>query len=332
MKTVVSGVRLPPEWLPTSSTGPSSGTLPRPRTSPRNHSAREQPQARERLADVVGVALVEVGGRDAAADEAPEGAEEPPVRSGAPRGRVGVAVAVAGRGRGHRRSPTPVTPLAGGTRRAGRRARRSAPAGRSCAPGASTCGHVAAALEHDLLGARQPALDVVAEAAPGSAGRARPRRTARAARSVGEPRVEAVAAERRLEVDRAGAGRGTPAARRASGRCARTRRRRCRRRSGPRGRGRRTAPRTCARCGRRPSECGSIPSSGRAKRTSQCQSRRTKATAGLSSAIPPTRSGRSRPTSIATRPPMLLPTRWARSMPERVHRPDHRAWRRTAAP
>ena len=58
-----------------------------------------------------------------------------------------------------------------------------------------------------------------------------------------------------------------------------------------------------------------MPSSGRAKRTSHCQSRRTNATAGLSSAIPPTRSGRSRPTSIATRPPIELPTRCARSIP-----------------
>ena len=64
----------------------------------------------------------------------------------------------------------------------------------------------------------------------------------------------------------------------------------------------------------RPNECGSIPSSGRAKRTSQCQSRRMNAIAGLSSASALTRSGRSRPTSIATRPPIELPTMWARSM------------------
>ncbi len=37
MKTTVSGVMLPPEWLPTISTAPSSGMLPSPRTSPRYH-------------------------------------------------------------------------------------------------------------------------------------------------------------------------------------------------------------------------------------------------------------------------------------------------------
>ena len=35
VKTTVSGVMLPPEWLPTSSTGPSGGMLWRPRTSAR---------------------------------------------------------------------------------------------------------------------------------------------------------------------------------------------------------------------------------------------------------------------------------------------------------
>ena len=69
MNTVVSGVRLPPEWLPTSSTGPSSGMFPSPRTSPRKYSEDGQPQPRERLADVVGVALVEVGGGEPAGDE-----------------------------------------------------------------------------------------------------------------------------------------------------------------------------------------------------------------------------------------------------------------------
>jgi hypothetical protein len=38
VKTIVSGVMLPPEWLPTSSTGPSSGMFPSPRTSARNQT------------------------------------------------------------------------------------------------------------------------------------------------------------------------------------------------------------------------------------------------------------------------------------------------------
>ena len=45
MNTLVSGVRLPPEWLPTSSTGPSAGMRSRPRTSAAEPEAREQPQA-----------------------------------------------------------------------------------------------------------------------------------------------------------------------------------------------------------------------------------------------------------------------------------------------
>jgi hypothetical protein len=36
VKTIVSGVMVPPEWFPTSSTGPSSGIFSIPRTSPRN--------------------------------------------------------------------------------------------------------------------------------------------------------------------------------------------------------------------------------------------------------------------------------------------------------
>ncbi len=35
MKTVVSGVMLPPEWLPTIRTGPVAGIRSRPRTSAR---------------------------------------------------------------------------------------------------------------------------------------------------------------------------------------------------------------------------------------------------------------------------------------------------------
>ena len=65
--------------------------------------------------------------------------------------------------------------------------------------------HVAAALEHDLLGARQPALDVVAEALRDQpVVRGPDEQRGRLQRR--QPRIEALAAERRLEVDRAGAG------------------------------------------------------------------------------------------------------------------------------
>ena len=72
----------------------------------------------------------------------------------------------------------------------------------------------------------------------------------------------------------------------------------------------------------RPSECGSMPSSGRAKRTSQCQSRRTKATAGLSSAIPPTRSGRCEADLDRHPPAHAVADEVGALDPERVHRAD----------
>ena len=50
------------------------------------------------------------------------------------------------------------------------------------------------------------------------------------------------------------------------------------------------------------------------KRTSGWKPRRTKASAGHSSARPPTRAGSRSPTSIATRPPIELPTMCARSI------------------
>ena len=61
----VSGVMLPPEWLPTSSTGPSLGDVLQAAHVGPEVQAREQPQAGQRLADVVRVALVEVGRRHA---------------------------------------------------------------------------------------------------------------------------------------------------------------------------------------------------------------------------------------------------------------------------
>ena len=106
MKTVVSGVRLPPEWLPTSSTGPRLGDVPQAAHLAAEVQRRQQPQAGQLLADVVGVALVEVGGRDAACEP---GRRDAPERGGVGRirparerllGRVAVAAsAPARRGR-----------------------------------------------------------------------------------------------------------------------------------------------------------------------------------------------------------------------------------------
>ncbi len=78
MKTVVSGVRLPPEWLPDQQHRPLLGDVPQAADLAAEVQAGEQPQARERLADVVGIALVEVGRRHAAGDLAREGLEQPP--------------------------------------------------------------------------------------------------------------------------------------------------------------------------------------------------------------------------------------------------------------
>ena len=98
MKTIISGVMLPPVWLPTSSTGPSSGTLPMLRTSARYQRRREQPGERQVLADVVGVAVVEVG-RQACAGRGARRAGDSPATlvtgAAAPR-RRGPAAAGAG--------------------------------------------------------------------------------------------------------------------------------------------------------------------------------------------------------------------------------------------
>ena len=61
MKTNVSGVTLPPEWLPTISTGPVLGDVAEVADLAPEPEAREQPGQRQVLADVVGVAVVEVG-------------------------------------------------------------------------------------------------------------------------------------------------------------------------------------------------------------------------------------------------------------------------------
>ena len=94
----------------------------------------------------------------------------------------------------------------------------------------------------------------------GRAGRGCPRRTAPAAQAR-EPRVEAAAAERRLEVDVAGAREERVARARASGRCGGTRRPSGRR---PRGRSRR-GRRRCSGTGRRPSSGGSRGGACRAR-------------------------------------------------------------------
>ena len=217
VKTIVSGVRLPPEWLPTSSTGPSSGMLPRPRTSPRKYRRGEQPQARQRLADVVGVALVEVGGRDRGccdlpATRAPRG--QPRRARRAPRvasarrrrragRRAGVAVPVAIvacaarpgmsvvlRRRGSR--PRPARAGAGRARRRGRRSRSSRPV--RSAPGARPA---ARGRSRRARSARRPA----ASARRGGGSRrdqlvVRAPDEQRRRLELGQPRVEAVAAER----------------------------------------------------------------------------------------------------------------------------------------
>jgi len=63
VNTVVSGVIFPPEWLPTSSTGPASGCCPARGLAP-EPDACHQPQHRQPLTDVVRVALVEVRARN----------------------------------------------------------------------------------------------------------------------------------------------------------------------------------------------------------------------------------------------------------------------------
>ena len=57
----VSGVMLPPEWLPTISTGPLLGDVPEVADLAAEPEARDQPEQRQLLAKVIGVAVVEVG-------------------------------------------------------------------------------------------------------------------------------------------------------------------------------------------------------------------------------------------------------------------------------
>ena len=154
-------------------------------------------------------------------------------------------------------------------------------AGRWCGSGRSTWGTCPQPSSTICSARGQPALDVALEAG-------------RDQLVVGGPDEH----RRRLQL-RPGAGRSrrgrtasrgrccAPRSRKASrapacGRCARTRRRRCRPRSGPRGRGRRTATRTGGSTCARPSGGAARPSSGRSTRTTGCQSRRTNATAGHS--------------------------------------------------
>ena len=268
MKTIVSGVRLPPEWLPTSSTPPSSGTLPEAAHLAAEVQRAQQPQAREALADVVRVALVEVGGRDPARDEALDGAQHGAEQAAALRRAAsssaaaaqpaarGVAAAVAvGRGRRSRR----LLPARAAERvDAGEEALQQ-PVG---ALRALDLRHVAAALEHDLLRARAATARRGAGRPAGSACRARTRRTspaARAAPGAGRSRRGRTASRGRCCAPRS----GTPAGRRRCGRCARTRRRRCRRRVGSTRSRSANSDQNWASIRPRPSECGSSPSSGR---------------------------------------------------------------------
>ena len=69
--------------------------------------------------------------------------------------------------------------------------------------------------------------------------------------------------------------------------------------------------------------CGSSPNSGRSRRTIGCSPRLTQATAGHSSPSARIRSGAIRPISIATRPPIELPTTCALVDLELVHQPEH---------
>ena len=121
--------------------------------------------------------------------------------------------------------------------------------------------HVAAALQDDLLGRRQPALDVAAEAGRDQLvvrGPDEHRRRLPARRGAGRSRRGRTGARGRSRAPRP----GRPAGRPASGRCARTRRRRCRPRSGRPGRGRRTATRTARSIRARPERVRQHPELG----------------------------------------------------------------------
>ena len=186
--------------------------------------------------------------------------------------------------------------------------------------------HVAAAVEHDLLGARAAIRRRGAGSRAGSACRASPRRTAPAARA-----RPGAGRSRRLpngfvEVDVARRGRGRRARAPARRRCAGTRRRRRRPRSGRSRRGRRTATRTGPRRGRGRSECGSSPSSGRRTRTTGCQLARARTRS-------PGTAARGRRRGRGARMPELERHAAAHRVADdvravdahRVHRADHRA-------
>ena len=140
----------PPEWLPTSSTGPSSGTLPEAAHLAAEPDRGQQPQQRQLLADVVGIPLVEVGLRDplrrlgghaagGAREQRALGRESPPAlrarraggRCAAPAPRASAPCRSQSRRRG---------PVAAATRRPPYRrrscGRRTASAGRSSPRGA----------------------------------------------------------------------------------------------------------------------------------------------------------------------------------------------------
>ena len=180
---LVSGVRLPPEWLPTSRTGPVLGDVAQPADLAAEVEAREQPQAREVLADVVGVALVEVGGGDPRLPGQPRPPR--PIRAGRsraaapgrPRRAGGARALIAGlatvaRAVGARRlahagaSRSSCYAAAGGAAAAAPRPGVDSPRKRCSSALTSRAldlRDVPAVLEDDLLGARQPVLDVARE-------------------------------------------------------------------------------------------------------------------------------------------------------------------------
>ena len=159
--------------------------------------------------------------------------------------------------------------------------------------GRSTCGTWPQPSSTICSARGQPLGDVALEAGAGSAGRASPRRTARARSSVGQARVEAAAAERLVEVDVARRAQEGEARAGASRRCAGTRRRRRRRRPGRSRRGRRTGDQNWRgdAC-RGAKRWGSRPSSGRSEADDRVVAALDEGDGGTQQRrAPPTRSG-----------------------------------------
>ena len=201
-----------------------------------------------------------------------------------PRGRWSSGRARAGRSRASVRS-VDSRPRAGpwpGRPSASARAKKRPSSPLVCS-GRSTCGTCPQSVEHDLLGAGQPLLDVALEAGRDQLVVRAPHEHRRRL-ELGQARVEAAAPERLVEVDVARGGRGRRARARRCGRCARTRRRRRRRARGRPGRGRRTCSRTGLDRAAAEASGAACRTRGAAPARAGANSRRTKATAGHSSA------------------------------------------------